>query len=155
MFNFFFKQNEDLARNSKVVKKWQAEHKAMAKHAMKVIEYHQAHKISKARKELIKLETISLDHLMDEDVKFAELLKTAKGKSLATQSDKNIVTAINEFRGTFADTKRAIFHFFVFYTNTANPLDATFREKLDGIIGALVQRIEFEETNLYTLINHR
>ena len=60
---------------------------------------------------------------------------------------------MKEFRATFIDTKKVLIHFFIHYTHESTVLDAHFKEQLDGIIGALVKRIEFEEKNLYTLIN--
>jgi len=149
MFGFFFKQNNDLSKNSKIVKRWQGEHRALAATAGKVVEAYDKDDKKKARKQLDKLQTLALKHLMDEDVTFFELFKKAEG----TETDKEILKSIKEFRDSFIDTKKVLFHFFIYYTNPKNELDHVFKDKLDAIIDALVKRIEFEESNLYTMIN--
>ena len=149
MFNFIFNRKKDLAHNSKKVKKWQAEHKAMATHAVKTVELYEKGDLVKAKKQLIKLQSVALNHLMDEDVTFTELFKKAED----TNTDQHILDAIQEFRRSFIDTKKVLIHFFIHYTSPNVELDDLFIEKLKGIINALVERIEFEETNLYVMIN--
>ena len=148
MFEFLFNREKDLTKNSKKVRRWKAEHQSLAKYAIKVVEAYDKNEKKKARKHLDKLQGLALNHLMDEDVTFYELCKNAKSK------DERILCAMKEFRRSFTDTKRVLFHFFIFYTNPSNDLDSLFRQKLDAIIGALVKRIEFEENNLYSLIDH-
>ena len=150
MFNIIFKQNKDLSKNSKKVKQWQSEHRIMANYALKVVEHYEQNNLKKAKKELLKLQKISLHHLMDEDVTFFELI----GKAKDTQKDQAVVKAMAEFSKSFRDVKKAIFNFFDHYITFENPLDTDFKETLDVIINALVQRIEFEETNLYALIDN-
>jgi len=150
MFGFFFRQNKDLSNNSRKVKKWQAEHRALANQAVKVVEAYDNDDKKKARKHLNKLQDLALKHLMDEDVTFYELFKKAE----KSKSNEKIIQSMQEFRKSFIDTKKALFYFFIFYTDEKNPLDEVFKEKLDGIIAALVSRIEFEESNLYILINN-
>lgn len=150
MFGFLFKQNRDLSKNSKIVKRWQAEHQALANRALKVVDSYEREDLKKARKHLDKLQTLALKHLMDEDVKFFELFKKAEDN----EADKEILKSIKEFRNTFIDTKKVLFHFFIYYTNPKNDLDHIFKDKLNAIIDALVNRIEFEEKNLYILINN-
>ena len=149
MFNFSFSRKKDLEHNSKKVKKWQAEHKALATLAVNTVSYYENNNFKKAKKELGRLQSVALNHLMDEDVTFSELFKKAD----STNTDKVIVEAMKEFRKSFIDTKKVLIHFFIHYTDPNVSLDETFIIKLKGIIDALVQRIEFEETNLYVLIN--
>jgi len=149
MFDFIFNRKKDLAHNSKKVKKWQAEHKALAKLAVNTVSYYENNNLKKAKKELGRLQSVALNHLMDEDVTFSELFKKAD----STNTDKVIVEAMKEFRKSFIDTKKVLIHFFIHYTDPNVSLDEAFIIKLKGIIDALVQRIEFEETNLYVLIN--
>ena len=149
MFDFIFNRKKDLAHNSKKVKKWQAEHKALATLAVKTVTYYEKNDLKKAKKELGRLQSVALNHLMDEDVTFSELFKKAE----STNSDQVIVDAMKEFRKSFIDVKKVLIHFFIHYTDPNVVLDDTFITKLKGIIDALVQRIEFEETNLYVLIN--
>jgi len=149
MFDFIFNRKKDLAHNSKKVKKWQAEHKALATLAVKTVTYYENNDLKKAKKELGRLQSVALNHLMDEDVTFSELFKKAE----STNTDQVIVDAMKEFRKSFIDVKKVLIHFFIHYTDPNVALDDTFITKLKGIIDALVQRIEFEETNLYVLIN--
>ena len=149
MFDFIFNRKKDIAHNSKKVKKWQAEHKALATHAVKTVQYYENNELKKAKKQLIKLQSVALNHLMDEDVTFSELFKKAD----KTYTDQHIVESMKEFRRSFIDIKKVLIHFFIHYTDPRVELDSTFIEKLKGIIDALVQRIEFEEKNLYILID--
>ena len=149
MFDFIFNRHKDLQHNSKKVKKWQAEHKALATLAVHTVELYEKNELKKAKKELIKLQSVALNHLMDEDVTFSELFKKAENNN----TDQRIVNAMKEFRKTFIDTKKVLIHFFIHYTDPSVELDNIFIEKLKGIIGALVARIEFEEKNLYVMIN--
>ncbi len=149
MFEFLFHHHDDLMHNKGKVKKWEGEHKALAKEAMEVVKYYDNNDTLKAKKHLVKLQNLALNHLMDEDVTFFELFKKADD----SETDKKIMASIKEFRSTFIDTKKALIHFFIHYTDKNTVLDEHFKEQLDGIIGALVQRIEFEEKNLYTMIN--
>ena len=143
---FFLGRNKDLEHNSKIVKKWTGEHRKLEKYAGKVIASYDKNNLKQAKKYLNKLELLALNHLMDEDVTFFDLEKMAKDK------DRKILDAMVEFRRSFSGTKKALFHFFFYYTSPKTVLDEGFREKFDGIVNALVQRIEFEESNLYTMI---
>ncbi len=149
MFDFIFNRKKDIAHNSKKVRKWQAEHKALATHAVKTVQYYENNELKKAKKQLIKLQSVALNHLMDEDVTFSELFKKAD----STYTDQHIVESMKEFRRSFIDIKKVLIHFFIHYTDPSVELDSVFIEKLKGIIDALVQRIEFEEKNLYILID--
>ena len=150
MFDFLFHHHKDLVHNHGKVKKWQGEHKLLAKEAVAVVEYYDKQDMKKAKKHLAKLQSLALNHLMDEDVTFSDLFKKAKD----TDTDLEIVDSMKEFRKTFVDTKKVLIHFFIHYTSPDVALDATFKAKLEAIIGALVKRIEFEESTLYPKIDH-
>lgn len=149
MFDFIFNRHKDLAHNSKKVKKWQEEHKTLATYALKTVELYESDDLKKAKKQLIKLQSVALNHLMDEDVTFSELFKKAENSN----TDQRILEAIKEFRKSFIDTKKVLIHFFIHYTDPNVELDTVFITKLKAIINALVERIEFEETHLYVMIN--
>jgi len=150
MFDFLFHHHKDLAHNHGKVKKWEGEHQHLAKEAMAVVEYYDKQDMKKAKKHLIKLQSLALNHLMDEDVTFSDLLKKAEDNA----TDQEIVASMKEFRKTFIDTKKVLIHFFIHYTSSDVALDAEFKRKLDAIIDALVKRIEFEESTLYPKIDH-
>ncbi|PHR57112.1 MAG: hypothetical protein COA44_06915 [Arcobacter sp.] len=144
---FLWGKTNDLEKNSRIVNKWKKEHRALEKYAGKVMVAYDNNNIKKAKKYLNKLELLALNHLMDEDVTFFDLEKQA------TDKDTKIVSAMVEFRRSFSGTKKALFHFFFYYTSPKTILDDAFRAKFDGIVSALVQRIEFEESNLYVMIS--
>jgi len=146
MLSFLGKSDKSIEQNAKVVNKWKREHRKLEKYAGKVISMYDENRPKQAKKYLNKLELLALNHLMHEDVTFFDLEKTAK------RQDTHIVDAMKEFRRSFSGTKKVLFHFFFYYTSPKTVLDETFREKFDGIVGALVQRIEFEEGNLYAMI---
>lgn len=145
MFNFFSKAN--ISHSAKKVAKWSNEHRKLEELAGKIVAAYETEDYKASRKHLCKLQNIALKHLMDEDVTFFELMKNTDEK------DQRIIDSIKEFRKSFVDTKKALIRFFIIYTNPVNPLDARFKTTLDVIIDALVNRIEFEENNLYVLIN--
>ena len=149
MFEFLFGHKKDLVHNSKKVKKWQAEHRALATLATDIAKYYEEGNFNKAKKELKHLQSVALNHLMDEDVTFTELSHQAEN----TYTDQVIVEAMKEFRESFVDTKKSLIHFFIHYTHPDTTLDENFITQLKAIIEALVKRIEFEENNLYTMID--
>ncbi len=151
MFNFF-KKNNNLAKNSKKVKKWQKEHQALGKCAGDIVASYDKKDFKQTRKHLTKLQDMAFGHLMDEDLTFFELIEKIEEKDL--EENQEIVDAMKEFRRSFLDVKSALIHFLIKYTNPDSELDETFKETLDAIIKALVARIEFEENNLYVLINN-
>lgn len=150
MFDFLFHHHKDLAHYHGKVKKWEGEHKHLAQEAMAVVEYYEKQDMKKAKKHLVKLQSLALNHLMDEDVTFSDLFKKAED----TETDQAIVASMKEFRKTFIDTKKVLIRFFIHYTDPNTELDAKFKAQLDAIIQALVKRIEFEEKTLYPKMDH-
>jgi len=151
MFNFF-KKNKSLAHNSKKVKKWHKEHEKLGECAMNIVNSYEKNNLSQTRKHLVKLQDMAFGHLMDEDLTFFELSEKAEASDL--EENQEIIDAMKEFRRSFLDVKSALIHFLIKYTNPENELDEEFKQSLDAIIEALVNRIEFEENNLYVLINN-
>ncbi len=147
MFSFLFRQNKGITYNSKKVKKWQTEHQKLGEYATAIIAAYEARQMKKAHKLLSKLKDLALEHLMDEDETFFKLMRNAK------EEDEQVVTHIKEFRNSFRDVKIVLFDFLVKYTSPNAKLDRVFKDTLDQILQALVARIEFEEKNLYALIN--
>jgi len=143
---FLFWKDKGIEYNAKLVRRWENEHRKLEKYAGIVMEAYDKGDIKKAKKVLNKLELLALNHLMDEDVTFYDMSKKAKA------TDTKVLAAMKEFRHSFFDTKKVLFHFFFYYTDPKTELDDTFRTKFDGIVDALVKRIAFEESNLYTMI---
>ncbi len=146
MFSFF--SNKDITRNKKLVKKWSKEHQNLVEYATKVISSQNDKKPLKTKKYMGKLTDVALQHLMHEDIKFRELLDQA------TDNQVNVINSINEFRDTFCDAKKELFRFLTKYTKDDAVYDEHFDKSFGEIVGVLTQRIEYEEKNLYSLLNN-
>ncbi len=135
-----------LSQNQKLVKKWTKEHEQIVLLATNVIgEYSKNNKIS-AKKYLVKLNDLAVDHLMNEDIEFYRLLKDQK--RLTPENEKEI----KEFTETFKGTKMTLMGFLTKYTREDAILNDTFFKVFNELVDVLVKRIEFEESNLYTLL---
>jgi len=134
-------------KNQKLVKKWEKEHVHIVKLAMKLIEQYNNGNKSEAKKTLKKLTDLVIDHVMDEDLVFYRMLK--KEKCL----DVNTKIMVNDFTASFKSTKILLMNFLYDYANSPRELDDNFFKVFNDIVGAVAKRIEFEEKNLYTLMN--
>ena len=142
MFFSFFS-----SKNQKLVKQWTKEHQQIVTLATRVISSYSDNKLSKAKKELKELRTVTLNHLMTEDIEFFKLLKDSKNL------DKETEKFVNEFKNTFYDTKTVLRRFLKQYTDDDAVLDDKFFESFNGLVGVLADRIAFEENNLYNRLN--
>ncbi len=148
MFGLFKKESDNIQQNSKTVKRWLKEHDRIKKYAILTLEHYNNDDHKAAKKSLSKLEDAALEHLMDEDNKIFELLDKAK------KSDEDLVEELLVFRSSFRDVKHALVHFLITYSHPQKVLDDQFKQQLEGIIQAVVDRIEFEESRLYPLLSH-
>ena len=154
MFDYFTKKRgSGLAYNAKSVKQWKGEHRKLKKEAAKVRDADEKNNKIKAKQELEKLQLSTLSHLMGEDNTFSTLLREAREHMDDSAENQEIIVAIEEFKSSFRDTKRALFKFFTHYTNPDVQLDKKFEEEFGAIVDALVERIEFEETTLYSMMD--
>ena len=154
MFGFFTKKSaSDLAHNAKNVKRWKSEHIKLQKEAGKVHDIYMKDNPTKAKEGLKRLHLMTMEHLMDEDSTFHSMLREQKDRTEDSEEKQEILAAIEEFRHSFRDTKQVLFRFFTRYSHPDIKLDETFLEEFTGIIDALVARIEFEEKELYSLID--
>jgi len=135
------------SKNQKLVKQWTKEHQQIVTLATRVISSYSDNKLSKAKKELKELRTVTLNHLMTEDIEFFKLLKDSKNL------DKETEKFVNEFKNTFYDTKTVLRRFLKQYTDDDAVLDDKFFESFNGLVGVLADRIAFEENNLYNRLN--
>jgi len=60
---------------------------------------------------------------------------------------------VNEFTESFKGTKILLMNFLYDYAHSPKELDATFFKVFNDIVGAVAQRIKFEENNLYSVLN--
>ena len=144
----WFKKDTNICNNAIKVQGWKDEHQKILKLFSDVLSSYKDNDISQTKEYLASLNQIALQHLMDEDITFTELLKQAK------ESEQKIVDEINEFRFSFRGVKVALLKFLTKYNSPEETLDEDFLPTLLDIINALKKRIEFEESNLYSQINN-
>jgi len=135
------------SQNQKNVRKWEKEHVVIVDLAMKIIEQYNNNDRIKAKKTLKKLSGLVIDHVMDEDLVFYNLLKKNKCFDSKTRD------MVNEFTESFRGTKILLMNFLYDYANSPRELDANFFKVFNDIVGAVAKRIEFEENNLYNVLN--
>ena len=142
MFDYFF-----LSKNQRLVKKWRKEHEKIVLLTHKVIAEYSKNNHKKAKKALVSLNNLVIDHVTDEDIQFYKLL-----------NDKDRLTSKNkkhteEFIDTFKDVKMTLMQFLTKYTRDKTALDDEFFTTLNRLTDILVERIKFEETNLYSILD--
>ncbi|MBL0721145.1 MAG: hypothetical protein JJV88_01035, partial [Sulfurovum sp.] len=67
-----------LSKNEKLVKGWKIEHQEMGKLASKIIESYDMNHLDETKIHLNSLKYLVIEHLMQEDLAFYNLLKNAK-----------------------------------------------------------------------------
>jgi len=132
-----------LSKNQKLVKKWKKEHEEIVVLATKVIGEYSKNNLDAAKKQLIALNDLAVDHLMNEDIEFYRLLKDAK------RADRKTEEAVNEFTKSFKGVKVALMNFLTRHSRDEAILDDKFFEEFSELVGVLGKRIAFEEDNLY------
>ncbi len=135
------------SKNRKLVIKWRKEHEEIVVIAHKVIGAFSKNDLDTAKKELIALNELAVDHLMDEDIEIYRLLKDAKRLNPETEK------LIHEFTTTFKGTKNVLMNFLTKYTRPNVVLDDKFFKTFNEIVAVLADRIAFEEKYLYTQLH--
>jgi len=136
-----------LSKNQKLVKLWEQEHKDIGALAGKIIGAYEKNDIKGAKKYLNKLSSLTVGHLMKEDLAFYNLLKHSN------ELDEDTIDHIKEFRETFKGTKTALMNFIAKYASEGVELDDNFIELFKGLVDVVVKRIDYEETNLYQVLS--
>jgi len=136
-----------LSKNQKLVKKWKKEHEEIIILTHNVIAEYSKNNHKKAKKKLVSLNNLVIDHITNENIEFYKLLKDKKKFSLKNEK------AIDEFTETFKDTKSTLMQFLTKNTRDSTILDDDFFATLNELAEVLVERIEFEEKNLYHLLD--
>ena len=131
------------SENQKFVKKWKQEHEEIVLLAHKVIEEYSTNDHKAAKKALVKLNKITVHHIMIEDIELHKIHKCEE------RGNEALSKSIDEFHKTFHDTKVILMDFLTKYTHPEEELDANFIHKFQELVDVLSQRIEFEENNLY------
>ena len=144
MFSSFFS-----SKNQKLVKQWNKEHEQIVVLAHKVIAEYSTNNQETAKKELVKLNKLTVKHLMEEDIELYRLLKD-QGR-LTNETEKLVI----EFKETFQGTKSALMGFLTKYTRPEAILDEEFFRTFNELVGVLGERIAFEEENLYVKLDSK
>jgi hypothetical protein len=137
------------SKNQKLVKKWQEEHVAIVVHSHKVLAEYSKNNHENAKKELVLLNHIAIDHMMDEDIELYKLLKDEH------RLDDKTEKLVKEFTLSFKSTKLNFMNFLTHYSKPESILDNTFFTTFNEIIEVLSERIAFEEKNLYSKLNDK
>jgi hemerythrin len=136
-----------LSKNQKLVKKWTQEHEEIVVLTNQVLAEYSKNKHKNAKKALVKLNNILVDHVTDENIEFYKLLKDETRVSIKNRK------ATEEFVDTFKNMRLDLMQFLTHYTKKKTVLDDEFFNTLNGISEVLQARIEFEEENLYSVLN--
>jgi len=136
-----------LSKNQRLVKKWTKEHEEIILLTHKVLAEYSKNNHKKAKKALVELNYLVIDHVTDENIEFYKLLR-----------DKNRVSMKNrqyteEFVSTFKEMRLDLMRFLTHYTQKETLLDEEFFNTLNEIADVLQERINFEEENLYSLLS--
>ena len=137
------------SKNQKLVKKWVKEHEQIVVLAHKVIAEYSLNNHTGAKKYLVQLNKIAVNHLMIEDIELYKLLREDK------QTDEKTERLIVEFKESFRKVKIALMEFLTKYSKSEVVLDEEFFKSFNDIVGVLAQRIDFEEKNLYTVLDSK
>jgi len=137
------------SKNKKLAIHWEKEHQAMVVLAHKVIAKYSKNDMTGAKKSLKALNSLAVDHLMEEDIEFYKLLKDDKRLTPET------VELVHEFTRTFKDTKLTLMKFLTTYSKDDVVLDEEFFNTFNTLVAVLADRINFEEENLYTLLKEK
>ncbi len=143
MFDFF------ASKNQKLVKKWHKEHEEMVVLAHKVIGAYSLNKLGEAKKYLKKLDSLVVEHVMDEDIELFKLMHNSE------EIDKETERLVKEFVESFRQTKLALLDFLSHYTKPEVQLDEEFIKQFNKMVEAVGSRIEFEEKNVYSKLKEK
>jgi hypothetical protein len=137
-----------LSKNQKLVKRWTKEHERIVVLTHKVLAEYSKNNHKQAKIELQVLSNLVIDHVTNENIEFYKLLKDES--LISTKSKKST----KEFIETFKDVRLDLTKFLTKYTQESTPLDEEFFDMLNQISEILVERIDYEEKNLYRLLAH-
>lgn len=144
MFMYLFS-----SKNQRLVHKWTKEHKDILFHANQVLAEYANHNHKEAKKALFILNKVAMDHLMFEDI---ELYKLLKDKARVDVHTKKLVKV---FTRSFKKTKIVLMNFLMHYSKPNVILDDEFLSEFNKILDVVIARIEFEEENLYLILNNK
>ncbi len=130
-----------------MVKNWKKEHEKIVLLTHQVIAEYSKNNHKKAKKALVSLNNLAIDHVTNEDIQFYLLLRDSHRFSLKNREH------IEEFVSTFKETKMTLMTFLTKYSRDTAVLDDEFFKTLNELAEVLIERIDFEEKNLYSLLD--
>jgi len=136
-----------LSKNQKLIRQWKLEHEEIVRLVHKVLAEYSKNKHRAAKKALVELNHVVVDHVTDENIEFFKILKDKERYSLKNRE------ATEEFVGTFKDMRLDLMKFLTHHTKRKTILDDEFFNTLNEIADVLGERIKFEEENLYYLLD--
>ena len=132
--------------NKKVVDGWKEDHQKLVGLAGVIIEAYEEGDTKKVRDTLKVLSKGTAIHLMNEDLEFFKMIKDKRRVTPKTES------SIREFKESFAGIRVALMKFLKKYSADDSIIDEDFFKQFNDIVGVLAKRIEFEEENLYLMM---
>ena len=137
------------SKNQKLVKKWQKEHEKIVELAHKVIGEYSKNNLKAAKKAVKELNSLAVDHVMNEDIEFYKLMRDEK------RIDTKTEVLVDDFIKSFKQTKLTLMSFLSNYSKPDVPLDNEFFTTFNQLLEILGERIEFEEKNLYSKLKDK
>jgi len=128
------------SKEKKRIKKWRKEHDKIVHLATDIIAEYSKNNHKKAKSLLKELNSLAVDHVMNEDLEFYHWKKEA---------NEEMRGHIEKFTGSFRDTKMALMNFLSKYSKDDEALDDKFFEAFNGLVEVLAKRIDYEEKILY------
>jgi len=135
------------SKNKKLVEKWKKEHQEIVKLANELIGAYYKNDMQKAKSIVKKLNELAINHIIDEDIEFYAILKDEKRKP-----DAMTAKAIKEFVESFKGTKDTLMEFLREYSKDDAVLDENFIETFKKLVDTVAKRIDYEEHNVYSLV---
>jgi len=137
------------SKNKKLVLKWSKEHEKIVVLSHKILAEYSLDDVSSIRKHLLALRALVINHLMVEDIEFHKLLNDEK------RVTDEITKSVHHFVDSFHETKTALRDFLRQYVQEDALYNEQFFIKFNSLVEALANRIEYEETHLYTLLRKK
>ncbi|NPA28824.1 MAG: hemerythrin domain-containing protein [Epsilonproteobacteria bacterium] len=148
MFGWF---KSDPTARKKEVKRWKKEHAELAGMLEKINNAYERGNDAQVRLLLKEFGTKVVEHLLSEDTVFYEIQRSANEKD---PGYADTMAMIAEFRESFGGAKAFVMKFLSKYTAPDAKYDREFKEAFDTVVKALSERIMFEESQYYAVINH-
>lgn len=137
------------SENQKLVTKWKKEHEDIVNLAQEISKQYKQGDFMHVKELLTQLNTLTVDHVMEEDIEFYNLLKDPH------RSNTEIEHLIKDFTQSFKNTKMALIDFLAVYTQPDASLNQKFIDTFNELVSLLSERIDFEEKIVYERLTQK